>query len=31
MDEEEKRPAISYDSGKQNLLDFKSVEETEWF
>ena len=33
MDEEEKRPAISncYDSGTQNLLNFESVEETEWF
>ena len=33
MDEEEKRPANikSYDSGTQNLLNFESVEETEWF
>lgn len=31
MDEEEKRPAISIDSGNQNLLNFESVEESEWF
>lgn len=31
MDEEVKRPVLSYNSGKQNLLNFESVEETEWF
>ena len=31
MDEEEKRPVLNYDSEKQNLLNFESVEETEWF